>query len=77
MLELQVHLLVKDDSWTNILSSEEARGRLYIFHIFPTTQMKCEEPLPHSDIGNNEANPKNKQDEPSSLLSLYIFSCCL
>lgn len=77
MLELQVHLLVKDASWTNILSSEEARGLLYIFHIFPTTQMKCEEPLPHSDIGNNEANPKNKQDEPSSLLSLYIFSCCL
>lgn len=77
MLKLQVHLLVNDASWTSIMSSEEARGLLYIFHIFPTTQMKCEEPLPHSDIGNSEANPKNKQDKPSSLLSLYIFSCCL
>lgn len=46
------------------------------FPHFPT-QVKCEEPLPHSDIGHSEVNPKNKQDEPSSSLRLYIFFCCL
>lgn len=77
MLELQLHLLVKDAFWTSIMSSEEMKGLLFIFHIFPTAQMKCEKPLPHSDIGNSEVNPKNKQDEPSSRLSLYVFSSCL